>query len=158
MLDGLVQGGASGYALGLVSVLLWSAVWLRAAALRRPIGPDLAARAQALSPERRAGLVRRIEVELEAYRAPIRALVAAAPLLGLLGTVSGMVELFDALHTSAVVRQGSIAGGISTALVTTQLGLMIGVPGLVAARLLERRQIRMQAELRHFTDPSGVQS
>jgi biopolymer transport protein ExbB len=71
----------------------------------------------------------------------IRGMVAAAPLLGLLGTVSGMVETFGVLGGVEAWTQGSergMARGISTALWTTELGLVVGIPGLLASRALER--------------------
>lgn len=75
----------------------------------------------------------------ESYAALLHSLVAAAPLLGLLGTVSGMIETFASMHGAAGhATDQSVAGGISVALITTQLGLVIGIPGLVAARLLDR--------------------
>ncbi|MBT8495178.1 MAG: MotA/TolQ/ExbB proton channel family protein, partial [Deltaproteobacteria bacterium] len=65
---------------------------------------------------------------LSVHRDLIRALVIAAPLVGLLGTVSGMVETFASLHQpgSSQIGEGTVAGGIQAALVSTQLGLAIG--------------------------------
>ncbi len=62
------------------------------------------------------------------------ALVAAAPLLGLLGTVIGMIDAFHAtaLLTSACPDASSLADGIGKALVTTQAGLMAAIPGSLA--------------------------
>ena len=96
----------------------------------------------------RARLLYDARAELTRGRAAVRTLVAVAPLLGLLGTVSGMVEMFGSLHGGlGAAADATVAGGISKALVTTQLGLVIGAPGLVAARLLDRREIRRSAEL-----------
>ncbi len=68
-------------------------------------------------------------------------LVMSAPLLGLLGTVSGMIETFDALGEQAMFRQGGgIAGGISEALLTTEVGLCIAIPGTLIARMIDRRE------------------
>lgn len=83
----------------------------------------------------------------------VRTLVAITPLLGLLGTVAGMVETFDALQTMALFTQsGGIAGGISQALISTQLGLAIAIPGLLVSRYLEKRQQRIQSELTQVKD------
>ena len=145
------RGGWVTYGLTLVSILLWAGVWARIRALRPTVVTRFVAEARLLgeSDSRQERFLERTVVSLSAWQNPIRVLVLVAPLLGLLGTVSGMVEMFDSLHgSSAVVREGSVAGGISTALITTQLGLIIGVPGLVAARLLDRRQLRMERELR----------
>lgn len=144
--DLLSVGGWPGRALVLVSVALWTVVFARARALRPSAASWLPGPAEARSGADPIG--RRLDQRLAGGRDVLRALVVIAPLLGLLGTVGGMVELFDSLHGGAArIGQGSVAGGISTALVTTQLGLIIGVPGLVAARLLEQREARLRSEL-----------
>ena len=143
----LTRAGWVGYALIGVSMALWSAVTLRWYALSGSRFKGHLAKVRSATPARRAAAVRRTCALLAEFSAPIAALVAAAPLLGLLGTVGGAVELFDALHGEAAVVKGSVASGISQALVTTQLGLIIGIPGLVAARVLGRRQVRLQAAL-----------
>jgi biopolymer transport protein ExbB len=82
-----------------------------------------------------------------------KAIVAVAPLLGLLGTVAGMTETFDSLGDMALFAQsGGIAGGISQALLTTQMGLSVAVPGLVVGRLLRRRQERLLDEIEQVKD------
>lgn len=84
----------------------------------------------------------------ESFAALLHALVAAAPLLGLLGTVSGMIETFASMHGAAGhATEHTVAGGISVALITTQLGLVIGIPGLVCARLLDRLAAARRHEL-----------
>jgi len=67
----------------------------------------------------------------------LRALVAAAPLLGLLGTVSGMIESFEALMNGGRIAQ--LGHGIGYALRTTQYGLAIAVPGIIVERIITRR-------------------
>lgn len=89
-----------------------------------------------------------LERELGAGRVAIRSIVSAAPLAGLLGTVIGMIETFDSLGDMALFSQtGGIAGGISQALFTTQMGLAVAVPGIVVGRILDRRQARFEDEL-----------
>ena len=58
------------------------------------------------------------------------------------GTVSGMMTTFDSLGDQSLLSQASlgVAAGISEALFSTQLGLMISIPGLLFGRLLQRRQ------------------
>jgi biopolymer transport protein ExbB/TolQ len=143
----LARAGWVGYALIGVSMALWSAVAMRWSALSAARFRRHLERVQSASTGRRAAALRRASERLTEFAGPIATLVAAAPLLGLLGTVGGMIELFDALHGDAAVVQGSVAAGISRALVTTQLGLVIGIPGLIAARMLTRRQLRLQAAL-----------
>lgn len=60
-----------------------------------------------------------------------------APLLGLLGTVLGMVEVFHVITTQGVGNAQSLAGGISQALITTIAGLIVGIPTLVAYHYLK---------------------
>jgi biopolymer transport protein ExbB len=85
--------------------------------------------------------------EARRYRILTRAIVAVAPIVGLLGTVIGMIETFDSLQDMNLFAQsGGIAGGISQALFTTQMGLAVAIPGLVVDRLLARRQATVERE------------
>lgn len=75
-------------------------------------------------------------------------LVAAAPLLGLLGTVLGMLRTFFGIATSGGAETaGVVAAGISEALVTTQTGLTIALPGLFLVMLIQRRRQTLEAKL-----------
>jgi biopolymer transport protein ExbB/TolQ len=76
----------------------------------------------------------------------IRACVVVAPLLGLLGTVTGIIETFDTILRGGYVAE--MGEGIRKALLTTQYGLAIAAPGLVAERILLRRQERLRRMLR----------
>jgi biopolymer transport protein ExbB len=85
---------------------------------------------------------------LSRYKGLVNLVVVVAPLLGLLGTVSGMIETFDSLAEMSLFSQsGGIAGGISQALITTQMGLAVAIPGLIAGKLLERRQTALIIEM-----------
>ncbi|MEC8278749.1 MAG: MotA/TolQ/ExbB proton channel family protein, partial [Myxococcota bacterium] len=65
---------------------------------------------------------------------------AVAPLLGLLGTVGGMIETFEGLGQQQLYTQsGGVAGGIASALLTTQLGLVVSVPALIASRIIDSK-------------------
>ena len=91
--------------------------------------------------------------QLSSGRVLIRTLVVLAPLAGLLGTVTGMIETFRSLADMALFTQGGgIAGGIAEALLTTQMGLSVSVPGLLVGRALDRREARIQDDLDHLTD------
>lgn len=75
------------------------------------------------------------------FRSMVKSCVAVTPLLGLLGTVMGMIETFDALADNVLYSQsGGIASGISQALLTTEYGLVIAVPGLVLSKYLENKE------------------
>ena len=79
----------------------------------------------------------------------IKALIAVAPLLGLLGTVGGMIETFASLGTMEMFKAGGgIAGGISQALLTTQLGLIVAVPGLLFLKVIEKKKRNLMKVLR----------
>lgn len=87
------------------------------------------------------------------YSIMVRTIVVLAPLVGLLGTVMGMIETFDALQSSSMFGQGaSISGGISKALFTTELGLVVAVPGLIVGRMLDRKAERYELEFEQITD------
>jgi biopolymer transport protein ExbB len=91
--------------------------------------------------------------EISKYRKLVATIVMVAPLLGLLGTVTGMIETFDSLGDMSLYSQsGGIAGGISQALFTTQMGLAVAVPGLVAGRILERKEKNLVREIAQIKD------
>jgi biopolymer transport protein ExbB len=93
------------------------------------------------------------EDEIGRFSVLVGSIVAAAPLLGLLGTVIGMIETFDSLGDMSLFSQsGGIAGGISQALFTTQMGLAVALPGLVIGRILDRRQSLIEMELAKIKD------
>lgn len=71
----------------------------------------------------------------------ILSLIAVAPLLGLLGTVGGMIETFASLETMEMFKPGGgIADGISQALLTTQLGLIVAVPSLMFLKFVQKQK------------------
>ena len=75
-------------------------------------------------------------------------LVAAAPLLGLLGTVLGMLQTFFGIATSGGGEAaGVVASGISEALVTTQTGLTVALPGLFLVMVIQRQRHQIDAKL-----------
>ena len=77
--------------------------------------------------------------------------VGAAPLVGLLGTVTGMLATFDALSTGGGgdKTMASIAEGISEALFTTETGLVIALPGLFLHFILSAKFVRLRGYLTH---------
>jgi biopolymer transport protein ExbB len=91
--------------------------------------------------------------EMSKYRILVQTIVITAPLLGLLGTVTGMIETFDSLGDMSLYSQsGGIAGGISQALFTTQMGLAVAVPGLIAGRMLQRKENSLLREIAQLKD------
>jgi biopolymer transport protein ExbB len=92
--------------------------------------------------------------EIAPFRRDLRVMkicVSAAPLLGLLGTVTGMLNTFGALASGSGAQQtmDMVAGGISEALITTETGLVIAIPGLFFQYQLARKFERYRAFLAH---------
>ena len=73
------------------------------------------------------------------YLAALSICAAAAPLLGLLGTVTGMIHTFQLITVFGTGDARTLSGGISEALITTQFGLVIAVPALLAHAYLARK-------------------
>jgi len=68
----------------------------------------------------------------------LAALAAVAPLIGLLGTVTGMIQTFQGVAATSAGTTGEVAAGIGQALVTTQVGLFVAIPGVLAVARLNR--------------------
>lgn len=82
----------------------------------------------------------RVIHEMERYISTLGTIAAMAPLLGLLGTVLGMIEIFSSfMGANMATNPAVLAGGISKALVTTASGLMVGIPAVFFHRFLQRR-------------------
>ncbi len=88
---------------------------------------------------------------LQRYLPTIVVLASIAPLLGLLGTVNGMISTFQAIARFGSQNPRALAGGISEALITTQSGLLVAVPGLLAAALLQRYIHRARTDLQRVS-------
>ncbi|MBU1054200.1 MAG: MotA/TolQ/ExbB proton channel family protein [Proteobacteria bacterium] len=84
-------------------------------------------------------IIQKLSRRLTGYLALIGVLAAIAPLLGLLGTVTGMIATFDVLAVFGTGNAKAMAGGISEALITTQTGLLVAIPGLYMKGFLDRR-------------------
>lgn len=85
--------------------------------------------------------------KVENYLGIIATSAAIAPLLGLLGTVSGMINTFMMMNTFGTGDAATVSGGISEALVTTELGLIVAIPSLIMSALLNRRAKSYNAKL-----------
>ena len=77
--------------------------------------------------------------ELERFLGALGTIAAIAPLLGLLGTVIGMIKVFTALNLQGAGNAAVLAGGISEALITTAAGLCVAIPAMIAHRFYVRR-------------------
>ena len=76
---------------------------------------------------------------MERYIAVLGTIAAVAPLLGLLGTVLGMIKVFVAIELQGTGNAGALAGGISEALITTAAGLVVAIPAMISHRFFLRR-------------------
>lgn len=118
---------------------------LRALAESSPLGRVLAAglanryRSREIMKEAIEDTGRHVVHELERYLNSLGTIAAVTPLLGLLGTVIGMVKVFAAITTHGVGNPGVLAGGISEALITTAAGLSVAIPALIGYRYLRGR-------------------
>ncbi|MBI1421884.1 MAG: MotA/TolQ/ExbB proton channel family protein [Gammaproteobacteria bacterium] len=77
---------------------------------------------------------RQVAHELERYLNTLGTIAAASPLLGLLGTVFGMIQVFTAITVHGNNNPSYLAGGIAQALITTAAGLSVAIPALIFHR------------------------
>lgn len=93
---------------------------------------------------------RQVVHELERYLNTLGTVASITPLLGLLGTVIGMIKVFSAITVAGVGNPTVLAGGISEALITTAAGLSVAIPSLMFHRYLSGRVallvVRMEEE------------
>lgn len=90
---------------------------------------------------------RREAASLNSYLGTLYLVASISPLLGLLGTVSGMINAFNSIASQSIVNPGLLAGGISEALLTTAAGLCVAIPILVAHRALASRADNLTMKL-----------
>lgn len=81
---------------------------------------------------------RKVVHDLERYLNTLGTIATISPLLGLLGTVFGMIDIFASLMQHGAGDPSVLAGGISVALITTAAGLTVGIPSLIFHRHFER--------------------
>ena len=93
--------------------------------------------------------VKQVAHELECYLSTLGSMAAITPLLGLLGTVIGMIKVFSAIQAAGLGEASLLAGGISEALVTTAAGLGVAIPALVMHRFLSRRVDELLIDIEH---------
>ena len=89
---------------------------------------------------------------LDRHLTVIGVLARIAPLLGLLGTLTGMVATFDIIAHFGTGNPKAMAGGISEALISTQTGLLVALPGLYMGNFLNRRA----ENLKHRVSSLGI--
>jgi biopolymer transport protein ExbB len=179
-LDWFIKGGWAMYPLLLLSIASLFIIFNRLAYFATRVNAmdrelDSIARGAALLPERLEGeltplLARALrERALNTARAELAiehelldaarmvntldTIAQVAPMFGLLGTITGMVKVFQAVADyQGAVNPSILAGGIWEALLTTVAGLVIGIPAYIAFRLIRGRLLRWETHLRTIVD------
>ncbi len=93
---------------------------------------------------------------LEKYLVILSIIATVAPLIGLLGTVIGMIDVFTAIVNAGQADPSALAGGISKALITTAAGLTVAIPATIVDRYFSRRietiSVQLERESSRFVD------
>jgi len=96
-------------------------------------------------------LISEAHLKLDTVFSVIRSLVAICPLLGLLGTVTGMIEVFDVMALTGNGNPRAMAAGVSKATLPTMVGLVVALSGLLVggqlSRLAQRERAKLEASL-----------
>ncbi|MCB1666673.1 MAG: MotA/TolQ/ExbB proton channel family protein, partial [Pseudomonadales bacterium] len=99
---------------------------------------------------------RHVVHDMERYLPALGTIAHITPLLGLLGTVIGMITVFDAITTHGVGDPTVLADGISQALITTAAGISVAIPSIIAFRYLRSHInemiVRMEKQAIHLLD------
>lgn len=107
-----------------------------------PLGKILAAglanrhRDRAIIKESIEDTGRHVVHELDRFIGTLGTIASLSPLMGLLGTVIGMIRTFNAITTEGIGNPAALAGGIAEALITTAAGLTVAIPALIAYKFL----------------------
>jgi biopolymer transport protein ExbB len=158
LVDLIEKGGPVMIAIITLSVVLYSRCFLLLMTLRQS-RRQLDGEAPP-PPEQFVSLRRRqheVQDNFRQQRVALGAMIAAAPLLGLLGTVSGLVRTFESL--SARAGQSSmedLAGGISEVLVATESGLAVAIPALLIVYLAHREMRKQLQKLNQLEGSVGI--
>jgi len=88
-----------------------------------------------------------VEKELARWLWVLETIVTAAPLLGLLGTITGMIRAFRLFGDQGLVDPGGVTGGVAEALIATALGLFVALVALFAFNYLSQRQAQVMDEM-----------
>jgi biopolymer transport protein ExbB len=96
-------------------------------------------RPRAVLMERLEDSGRHVAHDLDRFINTLGTIAGVAPLLGLLGTVTGIIKAFEAIHTQGLGDPRILSGGISEALIATAAGLVVAIPSQVAYRYLRGR-------------------
>lgn len=107
----------------------------------------ITAGAQEARDDRLHGTLLQQRIRLERWLSAIALTASVSPLLGLLGTVSGMIATFQAMSLFGAGDASAVSGGVGEALINTELGLVVAIPALLAHALLSRKAKSYLAQL-----------
>jgi len=100
-----------------------------------------------LARHERTALISQAQIQLRQSLPLLKTLVALCPLLGLLGTVTGMIEVFDVVTATGTGNARAMASGISRATLPTMAGMVVALPGLYFCLQLEQQVKRSVEQL-----------
>jgi biopolymer transport protein ExbB len=110
-------------------------------------GLEIAGRGEGPAKEAVEDAGRHETARLSRYLTALGTIAAVAPLMGLFGTVTGMIDVFRTIAQSGVGHASELSGGISQALVTTAFGLLVAIPALVAYNYYQAKVDSMVTDL-----------
>ena len=150
--DFFAAGGVLLHALALVSVLLWTLILERywfyyriyPARVRRWIEEwrTRSERASWFAHRIREAVISAARLQLEHSVPVIRTLIALCPLMGVLGTVTGMIEVFEVIAVKGTGDAKAMAGGVARATIPTMAGMVVALSGLYFASRLKQLAAR----------------
>lgn len=139
LIDLLGKGGPAMTSILILSVLLYSRCFKLFLSLRHTAVDATGKNFSTVDPSTLQRWRTEVQQDFRQQRISLGAMIAAAPLLGLLGTVSGMAKTFDSLTTQAGGKSmEGLARGISEVLVSTEAGLVVAIPALLTVFLAHR--------------------
>ncbi len=157
--DFLGTGGNVLFVIMIATFFMWSFIMERYSfyyfahkSLKKRLASEWASRTDTRSWRSRAirdDLISQVKAKTDQNIGIIKTLVAIAPLLGLLGTVTGMIEVFDVMALSGSSNARLMAGGVFKATIPTMAGMVSALSGLYFSNQLDRRSKR---ETAHFAD------
>jgi biopolymer transport protein ExbB len=156
--DFLEMGGPVLFVIGALSLVMWVLIFERMIYYRTGLPKYIAvftdqwkARDERRSWNARSireAMISRVSNKIEQNLPLIKTLLALAPLLGLLGTVTGMIEVFEVMAFSGTGNPRSMAAGVSKATIPTMAGMVVALSGVIASTLLSRFAHRKVEHLR----------
>ena len=155
--DFLDMGGSVLYVIGLLTMFMWALIVERLVYLRFGHKRLIFAAQQILegrtdhrswnAHQIRIRLVSQVSEQMERNIPMIQTCVALCPLLGLLGTVTGMIEVFEVMAISGSSSPRSMAAGVSKATIPTMAGMVAALSGVAMGTFLQRKVGRERALL-----------